>query len=413
MLHEARVRTLSGIACDPLFWLIAAAAAFAAVRWANGGIEVVYDAQLSRWSVERPAIPWLPGSVAGEGCLQFAVAVALACVVAGCRHALGKSARTSFAFCSSLFAGCGALAAVLVSWAGVRDLSPLFALDPSAASFAGPAFGMFLLASVAALAGGLELKWNKLLLLFSFSAGSCALGLFYFAPARVVVLFAALLAVELLVSAACLFFTGGAVGVLRFFAAVFIASVLPVFVAVFAAPGEATAAKLAAFSEWRLFPEGFWAFRARLSEIASGIWRGHVWLGSGLGAFPLEARFLAGEADWLSWGSSVPRFAVNGGWHLLAERGIAGAAAIALPALFMVYSFASRLVRCDFRRAFIPVCILGPLVAAAYVAEIFFDVSFLDPACILAAASIFALSAGAFPPARKEPPDGVRQTGDK
>ena len=413
MLHEARVRTLSGIVCDPLFWLLAVVAAFAAVRWANGGIAVAYDAQSSRWSVARPAVSWLPGSVAGEGFLQFAVAVALCCVVSGCRHALGKSARTSFVFCSGLFAGAGALSAVVLSWAEVCDASPFFALDSSVSSFAGPAFGMFLLGSVAALAGGLDLKWNKLLLLFSFSIGSCALGLFYFAPARVVILFAALLAVELLVSAVCLFFSSGAVGVLRFFAAVFIASVLPVFVAVFAAPEAATSAKLAAFAEWSFFPEGFWELRARLSDIAAGIWRGHVWLGSGLGAFPLEARFLASESDWASWGPSVPRFALNGGWHLLAERGIAGAAAIVLPALAMIAAFAYRLVRCDFFRAFFPVCVLGPLVAGAYIAEAFFDVSFLNPACILAAASIFALSAGAFPPARKWQPDGVRQTGEK
>ena len=402
MLHQARVRVARAVFSDPLFWLFVVLSAFAALRWANGGVALAYDAAEGRWSIARPSMPWFPGHASGEGFLQFAAVLALAVVVEGCRHALGKSARTSYLFTSSFLAG---IAAVAVTWAarggvqGAVDAMDNSVLSPS---FAGCAFGLHALGGIVALAGMLECKWNKALLLFSFAAGAPAAGLFYTAPTAVTLAFAAVALVVAVGSSVYLWFSLRPPDVLKFVVGLFIAAAVPVFLAVCVVPQAFTDARLAFFRGDGLFPDGFWEMRARLSEIAKAAWSGNLWGGSGIGAFPLEARFAATDADWQAWSAGVPKGALNGWWLLLAERGIFGVVAIAVPFCFMVYSFVRRLVGAIGRHSFLPLCGLGPVAVAVVAAEAAIDASFLRPEALLALGAFFALSASAFPPPRRD-----------
>ena len=405
MLHQARVRVAGAVFADPLFWLFLVIAAFAAARWANGGVALAYDAGEGRWFVARPSVAWLPGHVKGEGFLQFAVVLSLTVVVEGCRHALGKSARISFLFLSSLMAGVAAIAASWAMRVGVQGASEAMELSLFLSpSFAGCAFGLHTLGGIVALAGLFECKWNKFLLLFAFAVGASASGLFYFAPVPVTLAFAVAALVLIVGSSVYLGMSLRSPDVLKFVVALFMAALVPVLLAVCIVPQEVTDARLAFFrGEGLLFPEWFAAARARLAEIARNAWRGHLWLGSGIGAFPIDVRFAATEEDWLVWTAGVPRSALNGWWQLLAERGIFGVLAIAVPLCFMLYTFVRRLIAAIGRHVFLPLCALGFAAAAVVAAETFVDASLLRPETLLALGSFMALSASAFPrPRRRE-----------
>ena len=409
MLNDARLRTAYGIVRDPVFWVFVLLSALAAARWANSGVSAAYDAASGKWALSKPAAPFLPSAAAGRGFLEFASTLSLAVAVAGCRHALGRSARLSFLLCSSLFAACGAVAAIVCAWAGVPGIVRNMALDFPPQPFCGGAYGVWMLSGIVALAGGLESRWNKLLLLFSFAIGGCAAGVFYFAPPTASLLWGGLAVVFVAACGTRLFFVSAPIDAMRFAAGIFIASAAPVAVAVALAPEDATAAKTACFASWNLFPDGFWALRQRLSEIAVAVWRNHVWTGSGLGTFPLEARFAATAADWDLWGPSAPFCALHGWRHFLAENGIAGVAAFAAPFAFISFTWLRRALRCDYRRAFLPLCALGPAAVAAAAAATFADISLFDPAFRPAVLCVFALSACALAPARTAPPDDASQ----
>lgn len=405
MLHQARIRVAGAVFADPLFWLFAVLAVFTAARWANGGVALAYDAGVGRWFISSPSVTWLPGHVKGEGFLQFAAVLSLTVVVEGCRHALGKSARLMFLYLASFLAGTAAVVAALAARAGAQGaleaMGLSFFLMPS---FAGCAFGLHTLGGIVALCGLFESKWNKFLLLFSLAVGASASGLFYFAPVPVVLAFAVAALVLIIGSSVYLGVFFRAPEVLKFVVALFIAALVPVLLAVCIVPQEVTDARLAFFrGAGPLFPEGFAEARARLAEIAHRVWRDHLWLGSGLGAFPLNVRFSATEEDWLVWAAGVPRGALNGWWQLLAERGICGVLAIAVPFCFMVYTFVCRLIAAIGRHAFLPLCGLGFAAAAVVAAETFVDASLLRPETLLALGAFVALSASAFPqPRRRE-----------
>ena len=46
LAHDARRRVLVDVLRDPLFWTSLGLVAFSALRWLNGGIEMVYDAEV-------------------------------------------------------------------------------------------------------------------------------------------------------------------------------------------------------------------------------------------------------------------------------------------------------------------------------------------------------------------------------
>jgi hypothetical protein len=173
-----------------------------------------------------------------------------------------------------------------------------------------------------------------------------------------------------------------------------------VFAAISLMPETVLNAKIASILEWKLFPENFMETRGALSDIALRSWKVHPWLGSGLSSFPLDVRFFATDDDWLLLVSERAE-ALNGYWHLLAERGIVGAALLALPLILLLVHFFIAMVRgiLAFRLPH-PAALIGVFALAAIVADAFFGTSFLRPEVMVALAFSLAASTKSFPKER-------------
>ena len=385
-VSEARRRLLRSMFYDPLFWVMALVVLLAGVRALNGGVKMAYDAEAMVWSIASATFPLLPGTVDGCGYLPFATSLLAAVLMIGCRHALGKAARTAFCFTASALAGIFALAELAF---GIDGAPP--------AAFA---YGIYLMAGTVALAGAFEFRWNRIMLLFVFSIGATAAGLFAFStPLAVVSFFGA----ELLVVGYVFFYTHATLRKAAEFK-LLVVFALSVAVGVFAVlsfiPEAELNSKVAAILEWKLFPDDFFELRGVLSDIAFRSWKVHPWLGSGLASFPLDVRFFATNDDWLLLVSERAE-AFNGYWHLIAERGIIGSALLALPLVLVLAHFFIAMVRgiMAFRLPH-PSALIGILALAAVVADAFFGVSFLRPETMAAVAFSLAVSTKSFPKER-------------
>ena len=400
MLHDARQRVAAAIAVDPLFWFLLAVAILAGLRWANDGIKMAYDAETFRWFLKEPAIVFLPGCLSGRGALPFAATLSILVLVTGCRHALGKSARVAFLFAATSFAGCAALVAVAGCALGHAGCLRAAACAWTDASFAGTAFALHFLGGLVGLVGAYERKWGSAIFFYSLGVGGTAAGLYFFAPVPVIGVF---LAAGILLLAASLVSVGWGKGrtlAFKCLASLMLASLVPVLCAFGFAPAGLNEERLAPFlGDGTLFPGGFEAMRNLLSSIAAKVFWEHPWIGTGLGSFPLDIKFGATAADWplLTQGQAS---ALNGWWQLVAERGIVGALFFAVALGFLGWTFVRRLVACFGKSFFVPVCLLGPVAAAAVAVETFFDVSFLRADVLMALAAFIALAGAALPAVR-------------
>lgn len=407
MLHTARQRVARAVFTDPLFGLFVVLTVVAAMRWANSGAGLGVDLDTNKYCIALPPVNWLPGGVAGQGKTWFATVVSAACIVEGCRHALGKSARLSFLFTSSLLAGLAALTALCCTRCGNESAIAAVKCGYARQSFAGTAFGLYFLASLVALSGIFEHRWNRLLLVFSFAAGSTAAGAFYFSPLPVALAFAA---AAILVMIGCMAYIGlysRAANILKFFVGILFAALIPVVFATCFVPAELTELKLAFINGAPIFPEHFLEARKELAEVAFKAWRGDLWLGDGAGYFPLRLRFAAADGEWWYeewwrlWGGIVPVSSLDGWLQILAERGIVGLASLLLPLAFMAFTYVWRLAGSIGRHSFLPLCGLGVVSVALVLAEGFLDAAPVRPDVLLALGAIFALSASAFPQRKK------------
>lgn len=409
MLHNARVRTASAIAVDPLFWFLLAVVALAGIRALNDGVGIAYDAENYRWFLREPTLSIMPGSSPGAGRLPFAASLAVLVVVTGCRHAMGKSARISFLCSCTVFSGLAATAAAVgcvFGHAGCLQATKCALAD---GSFAGTAFGLHFLGGIAGLAGAYESKWGKYIFFYSFAVGATAAGLYFFSPAPVVMLFGAAGLLLLVSSLAYLGFAKGRNLAFKCVASMVLASVVPVLFAAGFAPAGLNESRLAVLGDgWQLFPDGFLAARNALSSISAKIFREHPWIGTGLGTFALDVRFAASAGDWnlLSPGQAS---AFNGWWQLTAERGIVGVLLFAIALGFMGYTFFRRLASCFGKSFFVPACALGPIALAAVATETFFDNSLLRPETLAATAAFLALAGSSLPAVRKPQTEIDRQ----
>ena len=396
MPYMARLRVGWAILKDPLFWFLVVIVSFSAIRWMNGPVAVKYDAEETRWFIAPPSVPWLPGGVKDAGYSSFVGSVALTIVVMGAKHALGRSARLAFVFAGALFAGLAAMASMFAVFFEVEPAASAARCGVFSGSYCGAAYGVWFVGGVVALAGSLERKWNKGLLAFAFAAGASATGLLMFAPPYAFVGFCIAGIAAFLASLTFLGMFQGGADVLKYMAGLIIAAVVPVLVSTYVLPGDVVQLRMSFFSGGDLFPAQFFELRARLSEIAASVWRSSVWLGHGLGSFPLEARFAATPQDWALWTGQTPCGPLNGFWHLLAERGVAGAILVGVPLLYMTVTFVMRLVASIGRLSFFPLCAFGVVAVLAVAAEAFFDGSFLRTETLLAAASAYAVAASSF-----------------
>ena len=393
--HVARQRVAQSIVRDPVFWFSAALVLFAGLRALNTGVDMVYDAEKAVWSISAPFCEAFPGCAGDAGTLPFATALAVFVLLAGARHSLGKSARASFLLVFSSLAAAAAVAHSFFLLILPSSPSAHVMCDYASPEFAGMAFGIGLLCAVVALFSTVENGWVKAEPVALFALAGNELGLVVFAPVATIAVFAAAFLLLLVASFATVGRSFGGSGSFRCAVAVLASLFVPVLFALAAASPSPVAAKVAAISEMRLFPEGFAEARAALSDIALKVWKSGPWLGTGLGSFPFDLRFLASNEAWAVV-SPMQTAPMQGWWLLLAERGVVGATLAAVLAGFLAWTYFRRLVVGFRGRSWRPLHFLAPVAAAAVVAATFAECSFLRADAVLAALAAVAISTSAF-----------------
>ncbi len=401
MLHQARVRVRKAIVRDPLFWFFLLLCVFTGLRALNGDVACVWDESLKRNVLSGQACSLWPAHAAGTGRLQFAAVVAAAIAVEGCRLALGKAARISFAASAGVMAGISAI--VHISALRCGNAGVLAMASGGEASWCGNAYGLFFLASIVATAGLFECKWNKALLLFSFAIGATGTALYLFSTPFERFAYLSLGAVAFVGCLAYLRFTRAPVDVLKCFVTVAIALIIPLTVFSFFCDPEIVRSHTAVFAEISSFPANvlppeFMARRAELSSASLACWRSSMWLGTGIGAFP-DAVAVSGR----SIAGGVPGCPLNGWWQLLAERGIIGLLAVAIPFALMLFTLVRRMIGAIGRHVFLPLAVLGVAAPVAVAMDAFFACSLLRAETLIAAPAFFALAASSFPEKRRAP----------
>ena len=400
ILHETRVRVWQAVLSDPLTWVMLLVIAYTALRWTNSGVKLCFDSEKMTWMLAKPAVPVLPGSSGSSGFLPFAVSVEVLVLLAAARNALGKSARTVALFFTAFFAGIAAVGTAFLASRG--NASAIAAMEHgwNNPSFWGSAFGVAMLAGFAALSGMLERNWNVLLVPYAVFAGLPAVGLVLFAPAPVVWIYLGAALIYALAATVLVYPSLGGKSVLKYFAGFVCAVTIAGVALVFATPEGVFESFLKPFKTGVLFPEGFDEMRARLVGVAREAWISADWTGTGIGSFPVHARFAATPADWAVWGRTPPTGAANGWITILSERGLVGMAAIGIVAGFLLFTCLKRLVLSFGRRVFIPLALFGAAVAAVAVSETFLDVP--RHATLALAAYLFAISSSSIPVRKKE-----------
>ncbi len=397
MLHQARKRVVGAVGHDPLFWVLISLVLVTGVRALNGGIELGYDAETISWFVKEPVFPILPGVVAGAGGLPFAGVVALTVLIAAVRHALGKSARMALLFMVSFLAGLVGIAACFLVNQGQGELHLLARCAYSNPTYVGTVFGVFLVMSTAALMTAIECQWTRVLPLCVPAIAGNAAGLVAFAPPLTILVFASAEMLVFLVAFLYACFVVRGAGEFKLFVFFVLALVLAAAIGRFVIPRDVWDARIAAFVDWELFPVGLAESRAVLSKVAFRAWISHLWVGSGIGSFPLDIRFNAVAADWPSIAPGTLAVA-NGWWLLLAERGVLGAAMLALVASMLALTYCRRLIGWfKTHRVPRPTVLLAPVLLVAIGVITCYDCSFLRVEVLMAIGMVMALSAAAFP----------------
>lgn len=398
--HTARPRFISEVVADPFFWFLVALVAFAAIRALNGGVAFAYDAETYTWSLAMPTAEILPGCVTGTGFLPFSMSVALLVLFQGFRHALNKSAVLVYLVSTTVLSGLSAIALIVAMSYGNKDVMSLADCSYLVPSFIGTAYGVHFLAGLAALFCFLEMNMVVLELLMVISLAAVALALAIFSPPLTLAVFAVAFVAVVVLS---FVFIGRALAgacSLRCTLAVLFLLFVAVSPFVFFGATAALPARRDAILALQFLPAGFADSRSVLSDIAFRVWKSYPWLGSGLGSFTLDIKFLATPENWAVI-SPLQTSSTCGWWQLFAERGIIGTLMLAITGGFLVWAYGRRLLLTFSMRRFRSINFIGPIVALALIALAFVDCSFLRVDVLLAAAAAMALSTAAMPEYRR------------
>ena len=322
-LSIARRRVLASLLHDIAFWLFAFAIAVLFVRYLNSDVSLVY--QNGEWVVGEPSSPALPASTGMAGLLPFAVVTGVSVVVLGIRHGIGLTGRMSFGLTASFVMGLGGLAmsvfACLKIPAFMAAAKANFLEGPFWTPFFGPAFGAWLICSLAFGAQAEARKWGAARVPFCLAVAGNASGLLFFSPPPVSTVF---LVVAALVAVFCLAYLGraGSMGAsARNFVLMLLGFATPFFFVSALLPddieldgcvqtsGNVTeAVKEPVQNIYAVKAGGFLAIDKDeaaayrevspvLSGIAKSVWKKHPWYGAGTGAFRLHVPFLATKDD--------------------------------------------------------------------------------------------------------------------
>ena len=395
-LHEARRRVFDATLRDFVFWVLLALTAIAGMRFANGGISPVYDAEAAKWSIAAPTVSFLPGSVDGSGYPAFAGVVAVFVSAVAGRHALGRSARLAFFLVASFLSALGATVLLVLALMGNASALQAMAAHFENPVFIGSVFGVHLAAAVAVLLSAFEKRWFRVMPLVAFAVGGNALGLFVFAPPLLHCIFGSAAVIVFLYS-----FVYGRLKLLSRgefkYLVVFSLALAFAYMAVTSSVAAGVLQeKVAPFMTGEFLTVDFMSLRKLLSAVSFDIWKENPWFGGGLGSFAMELGFHATRDQWdvLSPLQSAP---LNGYWLLLSERGMVGAFLMAVPALMMLGFYVRNLAKGVVRALPEPVAWVGLLVAVAAIVEAFFDATPFSPAMLAAVAAYLSVSTKAFP----------------
>lgn len=405
MPHDARVRVGRAVFSDPVFWLSVVLVVYSGLRALNGGIALVYDAELMVWSMHQPIMTLLPGCVDVTGYFCFASVLSLAVVLQGVRHALGRSARAAFVLVASVFS---AMSAIVFAFAVSYHLPSVTAVATCSnleASYFGAAFGVQVLCGVVAMFDTVEGKWLRVEPLAAFALVGNAIGLVLFAPPMTIAVFSAAFLVLVIISFVCARGAFEGSGSFRFALTIVMAIAAPVMYLLATDNLPCMSGKMRALQNFALLPDGFDAMRDSLSAVSLRAWKENPWLGTGLGSFSLDLRFFATSADW-SVISPAQKSALNGWWQLLVERGVIGAGLIAVTLGMLLWTYFSRLIRSLRFVHFSAEHAVGIVSLLALTALAFVDCSFLRPEVLVLAGTFLAFSGGAFPAPIKEDSQG-------
>jgi len=400
-LHGARWRVAKAVCSDPLFWTSLFLVLLTGVRALNDGIALVYDAEAAKWSLSPAVWPILPGCVTGAGRLPFAAFVAGTVLMQGCRHSLGRSARMAFLLISSALAGAAGVLALAVGAFDNAVVRTALSCSTTSSFYVGVAFYLHLLGGTVALFAAFEQRWNATIPLFAFSIGGTAAAGFLFSSVVVTLVFAVAELLLLVHVFICSTKALAASGEFKLLVVSGLSLTLGVLLVMALEPGV-EAERVAAFKSLEFLPDSFVFVRKALSGVALRSWMSNLWLGTGLGSFPLAFRFSATPEDWQlvrAGAQAVP----NGWWLLLSERGIVGAVIIGLPTGFLSFTYIRRLVGwIGLRVPLHPCCCLGPLVLAALSVAGLYCCSLFRADVLIIAMALLAVSANSFPRVKRK-----------
>jgi hypothetical protein len=401
--HEARIRVFGAIFTDPVFWASLLLTVICAVRCFNSGVGMEYDAENGNWYMAKAAMEFLPGTVEGAAYLPLTAVMALTVALQACRHSLGKGARTAYLMVSSGFAGVAAVVLIVAAYYGHPGAVKLMQTSLNNPSYAGVAFAVHLLSGIAAMVGAFERKWNAVIFLALFSLGGSAAGLFAFAPAYVCAVFAVAVLLMTVYAFCYMGHTMRKAAEFKYLVVLGLSLTLGTLLVLAAVDGDIVSSRTAPFLSGEFLSDELMKPRSVLSEIAFKSWKDHLWIGTGVGSFPVDISFNATGEDWAVIGNDRLQ-ALNGWWQLLAERGILGAVFFAVMLGFLFFTYIRRAIGAFKAWQWPhPVCFAAPLAVAAVAAAAFFDGSFMRADVIIAVGALLAVAAGAFP---KEKSDG-------
>lgn len=402
MVHCARERVWRETLRDPFTWVLVILSLFLALRWINSGLALSYDSEAGKWDLTGSLTGFFPCGMAGTGMIPFVVSLGALVVLVAVRHSLGRSARAAYLLSISSFSGLAGIVAstgVIQGWDRVTALASCTYASPS---FIGSAFAVCVMAGIVAFAEAITRPiWHRILPLGALLLGGSITGTVFFSPPSTV----AWLAVVALITFVFAFVTAGreagASATFRGLIVFAFAFIVPVLFIGCWAPRDFLAEHLGAMTSGRLFPEGFERIRAILADVASRAWNENPWMGSGVGVFGVEINRLASEAD----RELLPPLQAGipfGWWRLLAERGIVGTLALAIPFGYLLVSYVVRAVVGWRQLPLNPSAILLPMAYLFVVVSGLMDESNLRTDVLLLAGACAAVSTCAFPVMRRD-----------
>lgn len=411
-VSRAVSRLFSEMLRDPFAWFLGFVVLFAFVCYLNSGIVLAYDAEKTIWAVSAPAAEFLPASTGDVAFFPLALAVTVATVVLGVKHALGKNARIWFGICAGAVSATGAIAAVVCAGYGPEEFKTAALTSFGNDYFSGSMYALFLPAAMACGIEAEERNMSGARLFFAWAVAGNAAGAFMFLPGILGVAYLLLSVTVAVISFSFIKRRTGAAATARAASMLLFGVVLAAISVVLPPYAEIQKAKLAGLDPEVAFTDDLSDRNAALNRISQAMWMEHPWSGVGVGAFKLNTPFFADKEEWTVL-PPEPDSGSNAYFTLIAERGIAGALLCAVFAGFLLWNWVYGMLG-SFRKvnesdegypwffSVSPSVWVGPLVLLATAADACFSNGFISTALALCAASAMALSAASFPGVKRK-----------